>query len=69
MGASRAISAPTCDDCGKEYAAPAYYTFPIEYAGDHECTGNLCPECAGPFLEPDNSEDRRRPVVDFYAGR
>ena len=26
-----------------------------------ECTGNVCPECAGDFLEPDDPDDPRRP--------
>lgn len=62
-----------CDDCRKEYAGPAYYTFPPELCGgyhDHttpQCTGNICPDCAGPFLEPDEPDDVRRPIVDFYV--
>lgn len=60
----------TCDDCTEEYAGPAYYTFlpeacvtsdrdgpPKPHAG---CTGNLCPRCAGPYLEPDRAGDARR---------
>jgi len=66
----RPAGAKICDDCGKEYAGPAYYTFhpkdcktsrhrgrPIPHAG---CTGNLCPRCAGPYLEPDRAGDSRR---------
>lgn len=62
----------TCDDCTTEYAGPAYYTFPpsecrtsrhdgpsTPHAG---CTGNLCPRCAGPDLEPDRAGDPRRPA-------
>jgi hypothetical protein len=26
-----------------------------------DCTGNLCPACAGPHLEPDDEADPRRP--------
>jgi len=26
-----------------------------------DCTGNLCPSCAGPYLEPDQPGDPRRP--------
>jgi len=53
----------TCDDCTEQYAGPAYYTFPTSECrtSDHDgeatphegCTGNLCPRCAGPDLEPD----------------
>lgn len=60
----------TCDDCQEEYAGPAYYTFlPTEcVTSDHDgparahlgCTGNLCPRCAGPDLEPDRPDDPRR---------
>ncbi len=51
---------PTCSDCGKQYAAPAYYTTEDD---------NLCPSCAGPFLDPDNDNDPRRPAQqdDPYA--
>jgi hypothetical protein len=75
-----------CDDCGREYEWPPYYTFPeescvstrdfmqlgerveaswpaedgIEHGDD--CTGNLCPACAGPYLEPDDPSDWRRPI-------
>ena len=77
---------PTCDDCGRDYKDPVYYTFdkdacistrsmvqagerkpltadPDEeiYHGD-DCTGNLCPACAGPYLTPDNEYDWRRPL-------
>ena len=67
-----------CDDCGKIYQGPPYYTFDAEgcntvdiiggaeVAVDHDCTENICPECAGPFLEPDEENDPRRPSVDFY---
>lgn len=61
-----------CDDCCTEYAGPAYYTFPSDECrtSDHDgaatphlgCTGNLCPRCAGPDLEPDRAGDPRRPV-------
>jgi len=66
----RPAGAKICDDCGKEYAGPAYYTFhpkdcktsnhrgeALPHAG---CTGNLCPRCAGPYLEPDRASDPRR---------
>jgi len=68
----------TCDDCGKDYPGEPYYTFEAEscntvdiidgaeVAVDHDCTENICPECAGPFLEPDIYLDPRRPPVDFY---
>lgn len=67
----RSAGPKTCDDCGQSYAGPAYYTFqegecrtsrhdgpPTPHAG---CTGNLCPRCAGPDLEPDRANDARRP--------
>lgn len=65
-------STKTCDDCGDAYAGPAYYTF-LESecrTSDHDgpttqhlgCTGNLCPRCAGPDLEPDRRDDERRPT-------
>jgi len=63
---------PRCDDCRKVYAYPDYYTFDSDGCelriGDdpdpvaHDCTGNLCPECAGPHLEPDDPADPRRPA-------
>ena len=43
----------TCADCGLIFEGPAYYT-----AGD----GTLCPDCAGPYLEPDDPDDPRRPT-------
>jgi hypothetical protein len=62
----------TCDDCGQEYATPAYYSFDPDgcvWTEDngakvipHDCTSNLCPECAGPYLEPDDPADARRPA-------
>lgn len=58
-----------CDDCGDEYAGPAYYTFHprdcVVWKREglrfpHEgCTGNLCPRCASD-LEPDRKNDPRR---------
>jgi len=75
----------TCDDCGRDYPGPVYYTFdpdacistrdavqegerrPLTDDPDEEivhgddCTGNLCPSCAGPYLEPDDPDDPRRP--------
>jgi len=59
-----------CDDCLQEYAGPGYYTFHPRYCKttNHKgeafahlgCTGNLCPRCAGPYLEPDRRDDPRR---------
>lgn len=46
---------PLCDDCGLPYPGPAYYSF------DDDGSGNLCPACAGPHLEPDTDGDPRRP--------
>lgn len=64
----------TCDDCGQQYPEPAYYTFvgcheegPNGEVRDHVgCTENLCPNCTGPFIEPDLENDPRKPPVDFY---
>jgi len=64
---------PVCDDCRKTYEGPAYYTLdPVEdgsahinpdtLAAEEECTGNLCPDCAGRFLTPDDPEDPRKPT-------
>lgn len=75
-----------CDDCGKAYDGPTYYTFDVERCvssrdymqlgerieptwpadmdiphGD-DCTGNICPSCAGPYLDPDDPFDDRRPI-------
>jgi hypothetical protein len=60
-----------CDDCMQQYPGPAYYTFhPRDCkTSNHRgeafphvgCTGNLCPRCAGPDLEPDRPDDPRRP--------
>lgn len=66
-----------CDDCGGLYQAPAYYTFDedscrLTVGGvdtPHPCTGNICPQCAGPFMEPDMEHDPRKPDVDFYDER
>ena len=58
-----------CDDCGKEYAGPAYYTFDSEACVSGNdiphvgCSGNVCPACAGPYLEPDAPDDSRRPRI------
>jgi hypothetical protein len=59
---------PICDDCREAYLTPAYYVFEPEgctvddEGTPHEgCTGNLCPACAGPYLEPDKPDDPRRP--------
>lgn len=52
-----------CDDCGDWYAAPAYYTFDTPDCtvenGAHDCSGNVCPRCCGPDMEPDNLFDVR----------
>ncbi len=72
--------AEVCDDCGQAYPGPAYYSVGEgcelwEETPDgatrleHECTGNICPDCAGPFLEPDLENDPRRPPIDFYDER
>lgn len=72
-----------CDDCDKEYPGDPYYTFEADSCSvlhvdpvtgeekevPHDCTENMCPECAGPFLEPDTDGDPRRPAVDFYDER
>ena len=61
-----------CDDCREAYLEPPYYEFDPdgctddEPHGDYEphgddCTGNVCPDCAGPYLDPDNPGDPRRP--------
>ncbi len=65
-----------CDDCGQEYPGPAYYTFPpyscrtSNHDGDpiphRGCTENLCPRCAGPYLEPDRRGDPRRPTQSAW---
>lgn len=75
MSAASAI----CDDCRKSYVGPAYYkldprTCPandpandgLPHAG---CTGNLCPDCAGPFLVPDDPNDSRRPLAENEHAR
>jgi hypothetical protein len=62
-----------CDDCEQSYPGPAYYTFdPMGCShttdgeeGD-ECTGNLCPSCAGIWLDPDQPGDTRRPKIEHY---
>lgn len=71
MTLGRAAGVKTCDDCGAEYAGPAYRTFlaaecvtsnhdgpPSPHPG---CTENLCPRCAG-TLEPDRADDPRSPA-------
>ena len=60
-----------CDDCGNAYLSPRYYTFDPRdciaddgISGEHRhegCTGNMCPPCAGSFIEPDDENDPRRP--------
>ena len=71
----------TCDDCRKTYPGPPYYTFETEGCNEaeeingvwtpvaHDCTENICPQCAGPFMEGDMENDPRRPAVDFYDER
>jgi hypothetical protein len=66
---------PQCDDCRHYYDGPVYYTLGTDNVfGDgkrclvHDddgtsCTGNLCPRCAGPYLEPDAPGDERRPIA------
>jgi len=53
----------------RKMALAAYYTLEEDHHPPEEttlaievCTGNLCPECAGPFLEPDDPDDPRRPA-------
>ena len=73
-----AVGFVICDDCREAYPPPAYYTFESEgcifQEGDDPeqkhmdteegCTGNLCPDCAGPHVDPDYPEDEwRRPGV------
>ena len=57
-----------CDDCGEAYMSPMYYTFEPSDChvddddGPHKgCTGNLCPSCAGPDIDPYDLHDPRRP--------
>ena len=63
---------PVCDDCRQPYDGPVYYT--VEDPADPEsggdwhddgstCTGSFCPDCAGPFLDPDIEGDPRRPTA------
>lgn len=62
-----------CDDCRAVYTGLPYYTFDpadcTEQLGDDRpephpnCTGNICPACAGPHLNPDHEGDPRRPVA------
>lgn len=67
-----------CDDCREAYLEPAYYSWfdadPCELTetdpvtGEvteipHDCTFNECPDCAGPYLEPDLENDPRRPAI------
>jgi hypothetical protein len=59
-----------CDDCRQLYDQPVYYTLggdpddPESMGNFHDdgsdCTDNLCPSCAGPYLEPDDPNDPRR---------
>jgi hypothetical protein len=73
------ISEWRCDDCRQRFPGEPYYTFEesgcllvvVEMDGeevetDHDCTGALCPQCAGVLLEPDQADDPRRPVIDYY---
>lgn len=75
MSAGYVTPAPTytCDDCRREFPGRPYYTFDPEHCMDipiaaiasphgEDCTGNLCPTCAGPFLVPDDPNDPRRPT-------
>lgn len=60
-----------CDDCREAYPGPVYYAFDPDGCGDElsdqewephrGCTGNLCPPCAGPHVDPDKENDPRRP--------
>lgn len=71
----------TCDDCRVDYPGVPYYTFEttscqtmdivngVEVAVDHPCTGSICPECAGPWITPDDENDPRKPPIDFYDER
>lgn len=64
-----------CDDCGGIYLGPPYYSIEpddcsneikaltLEDDSEHVCTTSLCPDCAGPWLEPDDPDDKRRPGV------
>jgi hypothetical protein len=59
---------PVCDDCGCSYEAPPFYSFDPDDCTDggadpHDCTGNICFECAGPYLIPDDPEDPRREML------
>jgi hypothetical protein len=61
-----------CDDCDKTYGGAPYYTFdPDDCTADCDphldCTGNICPRCAGPYLEPDQPGDPRRPKAPAKA--
>lgn len=38
-----------------------------ETVSHRDCTGNLCPECAGPFLEPDDPDDDRAKVAQLVS--
>lgn len=56
------IEFPICDDCGKAYLGPAYYTFDPDdcTSWKHEgCTGNSCHECTGDDTYPDDEDDPR----------
>ena len=68
---------PICDDCGVAYVGPPYYTFEPDSCDEtetdidgrtteipHPCTGNMCPSCAGPYLDPDFDDDPRRPEAE-----
>jgi hypothetical protein len=67
-----------CDDCREAYPEPAYYSFDTDACTttgtddqiiqhmddpvDGPCTGNMCPDCAGPYLWPDDQDDPRKPA-------
>jgi hypothetical protein len=60
------IVGPTCDECRTTYEPPIYYSLgdgDDSEKADHVCTRNLCPECAGPDLDPDDPTDPRRPTM------
>lgn len=46
-----------CTECHKAYTGPVYYSLVTQ--GE-----TLCPDCAGPYLDPDIPSDPRRPAAD-----